>query len=524
MQRQFINRKEISAFSDLQCKLAYSQEELSEFINKPFSKTAFEGVIAGRTEHFPQQNRDYLVDVIKEQYDDKVTDIQVQLSLLKQRNSFTVTTGHQLNLLTGPLYFIYKIAHTIKLAKELTKLHPNQHFIPVYWMASEDHDFEEINHFNLFGQKVEWNSSQKGPVGLFELENWGKWQADLLSILPNSEKELNEIFAHYKGTDLADATRSLVHFLFKKHGLVIVDGNHPTLKKLFRKTMAKDVMSSFSFEEVEKTNAKLYTAGIKQQVTPRPINLFFIEKGRRERLIPTEGNIVIEGKGEFTPIEMLDLIDNRPELFSPNVVLRPLYQETILPNLAYVGGAGELAYWLQLKGVFDTVEQQFPLLNLRNSFQLVDKNTTEKLVELNLTFKDLSVDVEEIKKSYVLSKSGKELDFSDVEVLVEQLEQSLKFKAEQTDGSLVGMVGGEMARFRKSIESIRGRLIKAEKQKFEQDLNRIEKIKSKLFPNNNLQERYDSFLPYYLKYGDGFIEKLIELSEPFDADLQLVEM
>lgn len=524
MQRQFINRREVSAFSDLQCKLAYSQEELSNFINKPFSKTAFENVIATRAEHFPQQNRDYLIDVIKEQYGDKSIDIEGQLSLLKKVNTFTVTTGHQLNLFTGPLYFIYKIAHTIKLAKQLKELYPEQNFVPIYWMASEDHDFEEINHFNLFGQEVKWNSSQKGPVGLFELENWGKWQTDLLSIIPNKEKELNEIFAHYKGVDLADATRNLIHFLFKEHGLVIVDGNHHTLKKLFRKTMAKDVMSSFSFEQVEKTNMELSQAGIKQQVTPRPINLFFIEKGKRERLIPTEGKIVIEGKGEFTPIEMLDLIETRPELFSPNVVLRPLYQETVLPNLAYVGGAGELTYWLQLKGVFDEVGQVFPLLNLRNSFQLIDNNTATKLTDLGLTFSSLSATLEEVKKNFVLAKTGSELEFLDIEVLLDQLEQSLKYKAEQTDGSLVGMVGGEITRFKKSIESIRGRLIKAEKQKFEQDLNRIEKVRSKLFPNNGLQERYDNFIPYYLQHGKQFIDKLIEFSEPFEGDLQLLEM
>ncbi len=524
MQRQFIKRREITAFSDLLCKLAYSQEELSDFINKPFSKTAFENVIEGRSEHFPQQNRDYLVDVIKEQYGSKAIDIEEQLSLLKQANTFTVTTGHQLNLFTGPLYFIYKIAHTIKLAKQLKEIYPEQNFVPVYWMATEDHDFEEINHFNLFGQKVEWKSAQEGPVGLFELENWGEWQADLLSIMPNAEKELSEIFAHYKGVDLADATRNLVHFLFKSHGLVIVDGNHPTLKKLFRKTMAKDVMSSFSFNQVDKTNAELEKAGIKQQVTPRPINLFFIEKGKRERLIPTDGKIVIEGKGEFSPIEMLDLIETRPELFSPNVVLRPLYQETILPNLAYVGGAGELAYWLQLKGVFDEVELQFPLLNLRNSFQLMDSNTAAKLSDLGLTFSSLSADLEEIKKNFVLSKSGSELDFLDVEVLLDQLEQSLKYKAEQTDGSLVGMVGGEIARFKKSVDSIRGRLIKAEKQKFEQDLNRIEKMRSKLYPNNGLQERYDNFIPFYLQHGKQFIDKLVEFSEPFEGDLQLLEM
>src|SRR5690606_26285534 len=216
-----------------------------------------------------------------------------------------------------------------------------------------------------------------------------------------------------------------------------------------------------------------------------------IEKGHRERLVPDGGKISIEGKGEFSPMELMDLLDSRPELFSPNVVLRPLYQETILPNLAYIGGGGELAYWLQLKGVFEEAEIPFPLLGLRSSLQFIDKNTAGKMNDLGLSFSDFAKRIEDLRKEYVLEKSGNELDFSDEETLLEQLEQSLKYKAEQTDASLVGMVGGEMARFRKSLDNVRGRLLKAEKQRFENDLNRMEKIQQKLYPNQGLQERYD---------------------------------
>lgn len=523
MDKEYIDRRNLSAFSDLVEKLAYNQEYLIDYINHPYSIQTFEKSFESR-KPFPEQQRLVLASVLKEQYGHKFMEVATQVELLMKSSTFTVTTGHQLNLFTGPLYFLYKIAHTIKLSRELKLKYPDKDFVPIYWMATEDHDFEEINHFSLFGRKIEWSTAQNGPVGMFDLENWQAWQAELIAMMPNDADRLNALFSNYQGKDLAEATRNFVHHLFGKYGLVILDANHRELKKYFRKTMAKDVMSNFSFHQVSSTNERLEKDGLKTQVFPRPINLFFIEKGKRERLVPTDGKIAIEGKGEFTPIEMLDLIDSRPELFSPNVVLRPLYQETILPNLAYVGGGGELAYWLQLKGVFDAVEQPFPLLCLRNSIHLLDDHTAARMQEFDMNFVDFQERIEDIKKSYVLRKGGDELDFNDVDVLIDQLEQSIIFKAEQTDASLVGMAAGEITRLRKSIDAIRGRLIKAEKQRFEQDLKRLEKIKNKLFPNDGLQEREDNFLTYYLNYDGDFIASLIAICEPFNMDFMVVKL
>ena len=524
MERVRIKRGQIAYFSDLQCKLAYNQHELSPFISQPFSKEAVLNQIEGRATHYPNQNRKYLVDVIRSQYGELSGDISSQLDLLLESNTFTVTTGHQLNLLTGPLYFIYKIVHAIKLAQELKESYPMYNFVPIYWMASEDHDFEEINHFNLFGKKIEWYTAQQGPVGLFDLDNWSSWQDELRTLFPNNLPQLDELFSVYKGANLADATRNLVHHLFGQYGLVILDATHPELKKLFRKTMAKEIMTNFSEKLVKETSSKLITAGIKPQVNPRPINLFFIEKGKRERLVLEEGRISIPTLGSFSPLELIDLIDSRPELFSPNVVLRPLYQETILPNIVFVGGGGELAYWLQLKGVFEEIGQPFPLLNLRNSFQLIEKSHRDKLAKLSLSFEQLSDELEAIQKRYVLEHTANEIDFSDINLMLDEIESNLKQKATLIDQTLGPMIGSEMSRIGKVLESIKGRLVKAEKQKFAQELGQIENLKHKLFPNNGLQERELNFLPFYLQFGDEFIRTLIDLSEPFNGDFQSVSI
>ena len=522
MQIERINRSELPFFSELHCKLAYQQEVLQGFLGPPFSKEAFGEVMRRKDNQFTADGRSRLVEVLKEQYNRWGIVQNDALTRLLDDSTYTVTTGHQLNLMTGPLFFIYKIAHVIKLAKELKEEYPDKNFVPVYWMATEDHDFEEINHFHLFGKKIEWHTGQSGPVGRYETENWDQWQQEVFGLFPDKKDELEVLFSHYSGENLAEATARLVHYLFGKYGVVIIDADHADLKKLFRKTMAKDLVSSFAFHQVEKTSAKLQEMGFKSQVMPRPVNLFFIEKGHRERLVPEGGKISIEGKGEFSPMELMDLLDSRPELFSPNVVLRPLYQETILPNLAYIGGGGELAYWLQLKGVFEEVEIPFPLLGLRSSLQFVDKNTAGRMGDLGLSFSDFAKRIEDLRKEYVLEKSGNELDFSGEETLLEQLEQSLKYKAEQTDVSLAGMVGGEMARFRKSLDNVRGRLLKAEKQRFENDLNRMEKIQQKLYPQQGLQERYDNFLPMYLKNPDAFIDQIIDVIQPFNPDFIIV--
>lgn len=523
MQNKKVHRSKIPQFSGLQEILAYQQEDLSEFIGLPYSLANFQKQIDLKSIHYTAKFRQVLQAALSNQYAESGIVLPNGVAQLANSTTYTVTTGHQLNLFTGPLYFLYKIIHTIKLAEELKRSYPNYDFIPVYWMASEDHDFAEINHFFAAGMRFDWHTPQSGPVGRFDLDDWEVWRTVLLNHFDRDREVIEQLLANYSGANLKDATRKLVHHLFGSKGLVCVDGDDVELKKLFRKTMVKEVLEEFSAPLVEATSVALKEKGVKPQVHARPINLFFIEKGHRERLIPINGNVQINGKGEFTPIEMVDLLENRPDLFSPNVVLRPLYQETILPNLCYIGGAGELAYWLQLKAVFDKAEVVYPMLSLRNSLQLIDKGTVQKIEQLGFQVDDFFQPVDALKKEFVARHAAKELDFEDVVSLLNKLEAQLQQKAEQVDKTLVAAAGGEMARIKKTLDVFKGRLLKAEKQRFEQELNRIEKLHNIVLPGGVLQERRENFIAYFLRMKPDFLALLHEKVQPFESDFMIIE-
>ena len=197
------------------------------------------------------------------------------IALLKQQNTFTVTTGHQLNLFTGPLYFLYKIISAINLAEELSEKFTEKNFVPIYWMATEDHDFDEINYFNFEGKKVLWNRADGGAVGRFStegLETVFEVFSNQLGNSKNAEK-LKNLFkkGYLEHTNLADATRFIANKLFNEFGLVIIDGDDNSLKELFIPFVKDELEHETSFNEVSKTITELEKE-YKIQVNPREIN------------------------------------------------------------------------------------------------------------------------------------------------------------------------------------------------------------------------------------------------------------
>jgi bacillithiol biosynthesis cysteine-adding enzyme BshC len=288
-----------------------------------------------------------LANTLKAQYQEITTTAETSrnIELLRKDNSFTITTGHQLNIGTGPLYFIYKIISTINLCKQLQEAYPEQHFVPVYWMATEDHDLEEINHLYVKNKKVVWNKQGTGAVGRMQVEDMAEVIAEINQLLGNST-HTNELIALFEAAyqphlTLTEATRILANILFGGYGLVILDGDDPSLKSLFTPYIQAELQAQFSHSAVSTTTSLM--KGYKIQVNPREINLFYLEKNLRERIVLENDRYkVLNTALEFSAVEMQQLVENQPEKFSPNVLLRPLYQEVILPNLCYIGGGGEL--------------------------------------------------------------------------------------------------------------------------------------------------------------------------------------
>ncbi|RYG23183.1 MAG: bacillithiol biosynthesis cysteine-adding enzyme BshC, partial [Chitinophagaceae bacterium] len=336
-------------------------------------------------------DRQVLVQALRRQYQqtDATLATLTNLESLSKPNAFTVTTGHQLNLFTGPLYFLYKIVSVINLAKELSSAYPDSIFVPMYWMATEDHDFEEISYFNFNGKKFRWNREASGPVGRLSTDGLDAVLRLFENELGASQhaKEIAELFreAYIRRTNLTESTRWLANKLFGEYGLVIVDGDDPDLKRGFIPYMKDDIENSTAYETVSATIANMGDYNI--QVNPREINLFYVSDGLRERIVSENDGFRIFGTEMFfTKTELLDQLQTNPERFSPNVIMRPLYQEVILPNLSYTGGGGEIAYWLELKSFFETQQVPFPILMVRNSVVMVSEKQQKKRQALDLSW------------------------------------------------------------------------------------------------------------------------------------------
>jgi len=451
-------------------------------------------------------NRTLLVDELSKQNNNiTLTDATKQnIDALQHKNTYTITTGHQLCLATGPAYFIYKIISVINLCELLNKQNPGNHFVPVYWMASEDHDFEEINHINLFNKKIVWNTEQKGKVGSFTLDGIDAFLLEVKQTLGESEQgeKLNTLLTNaYSRNNLTHATRYLVNELFGKYGLVILDGDSKSLKQEFVAEIKKDVFEHAAYTSVTASNEKLKQQGYDAQVTPREINVFYTDKSLRERIIKeNETYKVLNTDISFSKEEIEKLIDTETERFSPNVVLRPMYQQKILPNAAYVGGPGELAYWLQYKVMFDEAKIPYPVLMPRNFIFYLDKSLQQKMQKLNLTTEDFFTEKDKLVKSYALSQQPFSLD-KEKETL-KDLYNSIRTEMSTVDKTLQAASEAELQKALKGIETLEQKGIRSIKQKNEQAINQMETIYARLFPNDVLQERVENFLRYCLTNPD----------------------
>jgi bacillithiol biosynthesis cysteine-adding enzyme BshC len=477
-------------------------------------------------------NRELLVTVLKAQYS-SVPDNKLQtdtIERLKDNNTFTVCTGHQLCLFTGPLYFIYKILSTINLAEALKKHYPACNFVPVYWMAGEDHDFEEVKSINLFGKKLRWeNPDAKGAVGQLSTASLKPVIDEFRQIAGESgnAKELVQLFedAYLKHPNLAEATRYLVHRLFGEYGLVIVDGSDVRLKKEFVSIIKDDIFNSTNQKLVNQTIEEFEKSGIKAQVNPRAINCFYMLDNIRERIeLNGETYNVLNTSITFTKEQLQQELIGHPERFSPNVVLRPVYQQKILPNLAYIGGPGEIAYWLEYKRMFDFHKISFPVLIPRNFALLLDAKSDQQLQKLGFTIKDLFNDAELLVKEFVNKNAGAALSLAEQEKQLSDLYAVIATKATVVDPTLKGSVEAELQKALNSLKSIENKLVRAEKQKQETSINQIKKLKDKFFPGDVLQERFDNIAPYYLKSGKQLIGDLKAAFDPLDYKMLVLEV
>ena len=463
-------------------------------------------------------DRELLATVIQEQYTglDLPPKAAENLQLLADPHTYTVTTGHQLVLFGGPMFTFYKVLHTIRLAEHLTATLPDHTVVPIFWIHTEDHDFEEINHYyTAFDEKHTYPAPFAGPVGEHLLTE---------AITPLIPQQYNGALAEafQPGRSLADAYRRFMHELFGEYGLLMLDASDARLKAEFSEIFTQEIFQQESHKQVEAFSAQLVGKGYHQQINAREINVFYMDTTTRARLVQVgEDSFQVYGTDRtFTAQEMRQLIQEHPEKLSPNVVLRPLYQERILPNLAYMGGWGEISYWLQLKGVFEHFGVNYPLLLPRFSATLLKEDFVKEWEALGLPLSEVSTPLL-ILNQRILSTVWQDGELAQLEQELEQVFDKIAHYLSSLSQTLPRSAVGQKVKnghFFRNLEKKVHRVVKHNEPIFRQ----VQELKEQVSPRNLVQERVLNLAAFPQYDPHVLIQHLYPHCQPLDLTHQYI--
>jgi len=533
--RTLFNYQETGFFSDIVTDFLNGNTALQPFYEHAVSKDGLFAAMQARAA-FPT-NRKLLVTTLEAQYaalpefntgSPGSNLVAANIQLLGKDNTFSICTAHQPNIFTGYLYFVYKVLHAVKLAAYLKQEYPQHNFVPVYYMGSEDADLDELGKVFLNGDKLVWPTKQQGAVGRMKTEG-------LEALIHRIEGELAvqpfgmELIsllkkAYAPKTTIQTATFSLLHELFASFGLVVLIADHPALKKGMTKVFADDLFAHTPAKIVTETNNRL-SANYKVQANPRDINLFYLKDDIRNRIEKTGDHFqVVDTDISFTQEALNAELVQFPERFSPNVILRGLYQETILPNIAFIGGGGELAYWLELKDLFHHYKVPYPVQVLRNSLLLVEEKWNSKIAGLGFGMETFFLPGAAILNELVKRDSATQVHLTNEIRDAHAFYGHLKKISSQVDKTLEIHVVALETKMVKQLQELEKKLLRGEKRKFADQSRQIGAIKAALFPNNNLQERVENFMPYYAKYGPEFLQWIYDCSPVLEQQFVVVTL
>lgn len=505
------------------------KDTLRPFYMHPVSIDGIKAAIQQR-QAFPQQ-RNVLVNILQQQYEGLPLSSKTaaNIELLVKPNTFTITTAHQPVIFTGPLYFAYKILHTVKLAETLSQQLTGYNFVPVFYMGSEDADLDELGTINVDGKQYKWNTKQTGAVGRMKVDK------DFLSLLQTLENQISvlpfgnemiEIFKRCYRPDktIQQASLEVVNELFGKYGVVVLIPDNPEVKRLLIPVFQEEIEEQFSHSEVEKTVAEL-SKKYKVQAGGRDINLFYLIDDSRERIEKDGDKFIVQNKNlSFSKEDLLNELTNHPERFSPNVILRGALQETVLPNIVFIGGGGELAYWLELKNVFAAVKVPYPMLLLRNSFLFIKRKQEEKIVKLSLEVTDFFKDTLSLTNDLVSRSTDHQISIEEERREAAELFVKLQAISAKADPTLAEHTKALSLLIEKKLSALQSKIMRAERKKHDVEKKQIETIKAQLFPNKNLQERIENISGWYARYGSDFIKSIYQNSLSLEQQFTIVSL
>lgn len=527
-QSQYIPYSETGKFTKIVIDYINEASSLKDFYQQSVNLEGIKSAIAERKKF--NTNRQLLVDQFTNQYKnfENCEAIKANIHALLDENTFTVCTAHQPNIFTGHLYFVYKILHTIKLADSLKKELPQYNFVPVFFMGSEDADLEELNHIVIDGEKYAWETQQTGAVGRMKVDN------NLLQLMNKIAGRLSvEKFGKNiidllkkcftKDSTIENSTFLFVHYLFKEYGLLILLPDNAVFKREMISIFEDDIFNHTSSEIVNQSSEKL-SQNYKAQAYPREINLFYLKDNLRNRIVPVEDHFVVHDTDiVFSKDEIKKELNEHPERFSPNVILRGLFQEIILPDVAWIGGGGELAYWLQLKDLFKNYSVPYPVLIVRNSFLIIDEKYHSLLKKLNLFAGELFKGKENLLNELVNKESSAPLNLLNEKKEFENIYYQIKELVKRIDTTLEEHVTALEKKQLKKLSSLEKKMFRTEKRKFVEQKNQLNKLFSSLFPNDGLQERTENFMLFYSKWGNEFFKILYDASLTLEQKFCIIE-
>lgn len=516
---------EIPGFSKLIGDYLKGEKNIRHLFKYEYRLDSFKEIIIDKAKD--PTNRELLVKVLKKQYADielsPATDANI--AALLSSATFTLTAAHQPCVLLGPVFNIYKIASAINLAQELNSRQPENHFVPVFWMGSEDHDFEELSSTYVLGNKIEW-PAHEGEAGAYGRRSLDGFEVVLNEAqafaggqaLPLLEK-LKEALSRFR--TFGAYTRYLLHELFGEHGLVVIDQDDAELKQQFKSIIADELQFSTAAPCIGQSVDWL-EKNYSVQASPREINLFYLSSNSRERIIRAEEDFAVNNTGlRFSRAQMLEMADKQPELFSPNVILRPLYQEMTLPNLAFIGGAGELSYWMELKDLFDHYRINFPMLVMRASMTVINSSAEKKMAKFGLSAAGLLGKPEHLVNRFIKSTLSGEAQLEKEKLSIAELFDAVAQKAENIDPTLKASVLGEKQKQLHALEALEAKFLKAEKRRQEETVSQLKALSNTFQPFQNWQERVENFLAFYSK-DPNFIKNAVELAAPFEGAMLVI--
>lgn len=524
----YIPYSNTGAFTTLVEDYLQEKESLKSFYQYSPDASGLAKAIEDRSKY--SVNRGVLVNVLRQQYAhlDTPEAVAKNITALEQEHTYTVCTAHQPNLLTGYLYFVYKILHAIKLADELNTQYKDKHFVPVYYMGSEDNDLQELGTFKYQNKKYTWDANgQQGAVGRMTTDSLKPVLDELFRVLgPPGEHtaQLKDMLikAYLQQPTIGKATQYLVNELFGRYGLIVIDADDASLKREIFNILKDDLINHNAHNLVTEQAGKLAEL-YKAQAYPRPINLFYLSDGMRER-IERDGNnwTVLNTDIKFTEEQLIQELDAHPERFSPNVILRGVFQESILPDVAFIGGGAEVAYWLQLKPVFDYYKVFYPVVLLRQSVLWIDAGAKKVQQQTGTSVPDLFKPIEELELEHIKQHGSEAWSNEKEKEEFKTIVKVLRYKAITLDPTLGPSADAALARINKQLNVLEKKMLRAEKRKQETALKRIEKLKNLLFPAGSLQERYSNFTEYYTEHGQDFLDRLLTHIEPLKNEFLVI--